>query len=127
MLSLLGCLFRNCDWLAPKLKQCTLTPPLTFVDARLATADSHSLRTPQKRRHGGCARRSKTFALVSQLRWFRVCVPTGALVDISEPAVCLPALKLSGLLKDITKHHEDFVRCEDVETAAAVKEAMNLV
>ena len=50
----------------------------------------------------------------------------GALVDISEPAVCLPALKLSGLLKDITKHHEDFVRCEDVETAAAVKEAMKV-
>ena len=38
----------------------------------------------------------------------------------------IPALKLPEHLKDITKHHEDFVRCEDVSTADAVKDAMKL-
>ncbi len=40
--------------------------------------------------------------------------------------VYIPALKLPGHLKGITKHHEDFVRCEDIETADAVREAMKV-
>ena len=56
------------------------------------------------------------------------CVSAVLITNISSELAYghIPALKLPEHLKGIMKHHEDFVCCEDVSTADAMKEAMQL-
>ena len=56
-----------------------------------------------------------------------MCLLDLMLQSLTSPVIqLLDTYQLSEHLKDITKHHEDFVRCEDVSTADAVKDAMKL-